>query len=57
MNDNHVEDWATVENLKANKNLQTVYLERNPIAKDPNYRRKTKLLLPWLSQLDATLCR
>jgi len=44
-------------NLTANKKLQTVYLEHNPITKDPNYRRKIMLLLPWLEQLDATLCK
>ncbi|TGZ46494.1 Serine/threonine-protein phosphatase [Temnothorax longispinosus] len=55
MNNNEIEDWSTLESLKANKKLQTVYLENNPIAKDPNYRRKIMLLLPWLEQLDATL--
>lgn len=57
MNNNEIEEWTTIENLTVNKKLQTVYLEHNPIAKDPNYRRKIKLLLPWLVQLDATLCR
>lgn len=57
INNNEIEDWATVENLAANKELQTVYLEHNPVATDLNYRTKMKLLLPWLVQLDATLCR
>lgn len=57
MNNNEIEDWNTLENLRANKKLQTIYLEHNPIAKDPNYRRKIMLLLPWLEQLDATLCK
>lgn len=37
--------------------LQTVYFERNPIAKDPSYRTKIKLALASLVQIDATLCR
>lgn len=57
MNNNQIEDWNAIENIVENKKLQTVYLEHNPITKDPNYRRKIKLLLPWLNQLDATLCR
>lgn len=57
MNNNEIEDWNTLDILKANKKLQTVYLEHNPIAKDPNYRRKIMLILPWLEQLDATLCK
>lgn len=57
MNNNDIEDWNTLESLTANKKLQTLYLEYNPIAKDPNYRRKIMSLLPWLKQLDATLCK
>lgn len=57
LNDNEVADWNCVEKLTANKNLVTVYLERNPLAKDAAYRRKVMLTLPWLQQLDATMCR
>ena len=57
MNDNEVTDWNCVEKLKANKQLVTVYLEHNPLAKDAAYRRKVMLTLPWLQQLDATMCR
>lgn len=57
MNNNKIEDWSAIEHLVPNKKLKTVYLEHNPITKDANYRRKMKLLLPWLTQLDATLCR
>lgn len=57
MNNNEIEDWSTLDILKANKKLQTVYLEHNPVVKDPNYRRKIMLILPWLEQLDATLCK
>lgn len=57
MNNNEIEDWSTLESLTVNKNLRTVYLEHNPITDNPNYRRKVMLLLPWLEQLDATLCK
>lgn len=57
MNDNKVNDWNNVENLKAHTSLQTVYLERNPVAEDPAYRRKLKMIVPSLTQIDATLCR
>jgi protein phosphatase 1 regulatory subunit 7 len=57
LNDNLVDDWANVQNLTNNKKLVTVYLEHNPVSTDPTYRRKLKITLPWLSQIDATLCR
>lgn len=57
MNNNEIKEWPTLNVLVDNKSLQTIYLEHNPISTDPNYRRKIKLLLPWLVQLDATLCR
>jgi protein phosphatase 1 regulatory subunit 7 len=39
--------------------LETVYFERNPIQTQApaDYRRKLKLALPTLAQIDATLCR
>lgn len=64
-NDNQVSTWDNVDALIPLKNLETVYLERNPIWYDPsdnkkvdvNYRRKIKLALPWIKQIDATLAR
>ena len=56
-NNNQINNWAEVEKLMVNTNLATVYLEHNPIQKDPQYRRKIKLVLPNLTQIDATLCR
>jgi len=39
------------------KDLNTVYLEHNPIQEnDASYRRKLKLILPKLIQIDATQC-
>ncbi len=44
-----------MEQLRPATGLQTVYFEANPIARDPQYRRKVKLALPPISQIDATL--
>lgn len=57
LNDNHIGDWSSIEKLTANTKLATIYLERNPLATDPAYRRKITLSLPWLTQIDATLCQ
>lgn len=57
MNNNEVSDWKSVDRLSALKNLVTVYLEKNPVAEDPMYRRKLKMIAPSLTQIDATLCR
>ena len=56
-NNNQISSWAEVEKLIVNTNLATVYMEKNAIQKDPQYRRKIKLVLPNLTQIDATLCR
>ena len=64
-NDNQLDTWADLDQLTSMAQLETVYLERNPIWKDPsnptqvdpNYRRKIKLALPWIKQIDATYCR
>uniref|UniRef100_A0A8V5FJ14 Protein phosphatase 1 regulatory subunit 7 n=1 Tax=Melopsittacus undulatus TaxID=13146 RepID=A0A8V5FJ14_MELUD len=57
MNDNLVESWSDLDELKGAKNLETVYLERNPLQKDPQYRRKIVLALPTVRQIDATFVR
>ena len=56
-NDNLLEDWSQIERLSCLTQLNTVYFERNPVQKDINYRRKIKLALPKLVQIDANLCR
>ena len=63
--DNKIDNWKDLEELVPIKSLETVYLERNPIyydhenrpKADPNYRRKIKLTLPWIKQIDATLAQ
>lgn len=57
LNDNQISDWASIDALKENKSLATIYLERNPVARDIQYRKKLKLALPHLQKIDATLCR
>ena len=57
--------WKEIESLVPLKKLETVYLERNPIyydagnklKADPSYRRKIKLTLPWVKQIDATMAQ
>ena len=56
-NGNKVSAWGDLSELSGAAGLKTVYLEANPIQQDPNYRRKIKLALPSLIQIDATLCR
>lgn len=57
MNDNQIENWSDLDELKNAKSLETVYLERNPLQKDPQYRRKIMLALPSVRQIDATFIR
>lgn len=55
-NDNQISNWNCIDELAANTKLVTVYLERNPLAKDVQYRKKLMLALPQLKQIDAALC-
>ncbi|MBN3314674.1 PP1R7 phosphatase, partial [Atractosteus spatula] len=57
MNDNQIENWGDLDELKNARGLETVYLERNPLQKDPQYRRKIMLALPSVRQIDATFIR
>lgn len=57
MNDNQIDNWSDLDELKNAKTLETVYLERNPLQKDPQYRRKIMLALPSVRQIDATFIR
>ncbi|TIA93185.1 hypothetical protein E3P99_00321 [Wallemia hederae] len=58
VNSNQIDNLEDVEQeLKGIESLHTIYLEHNPIQRtlDTSYRRKLKLLLPQLKQIDATL--
>ena len=55
-NDNQLDSWEDLDQFKSCTKLQTIYLERNPIWQDTAYRRKVKLALPAVTQIDATLC-
>ncbi|CBQ71688.1 probable SDS22-protein phosphatase 1, regulatory subunit 7 [Sporisorium reilianum SRZ2] len=59
-NDNRIADLNGLDReLGGCKALETVYLEGNPAQRKegPAYRRKVKLLLPQLRQIDATFVR
>lgn len=57
MNDNLLDNWSDLDELKGARSLETVYLERNPLQRDPQYRRKVMLALPSVRQIDATFVR
>lgn len=57
MNDNLLDCWSDLDELKGARGLETVYLERNPLQRDPQYRRKVMLALPSVRQIDATFVR
>jgi len=54
-NHNQLEHWEDIDQLTQSKGMKTVYFEGNPISSNPQYRRKLKLALPSLTQIDATL--
>jgi len=60
---NIIQDFDAVSPLKeaSSKNhlpqLETVYLEYNPVAKDFEYRKKLADFIPTLKQIDATMIR
>lgn len=56
-NHNAISNWRDLNELLNAKGLKTVYLEGNPLQRDPQYRLKIKLTLPSLTQIDATYVR
>ena len=62
LNDNLLDQWPDIDQLKTMKDLNTVYFERNPLwrdrteyhKEDSSYRRKIMLAIPWIKQIDAT---
>ena len=59
LNDNALDSWRMVDaTLSALPDtLNTLYLERNPLASDPQYRNRALAACPSLQQLDATPVR
>lgn len=57
LNNNKIATLQALEpQLSTSSALETIYLEGNPVQESEggNYRRKIKLALPQLSQIDAT---
>lgn len=57
---NQIATWDDVTPLQqaaasGKQNLETVYLEYNPVASEFDYRKKLKEMIPSLSQIDANL--
>ena len=55
INNNNISNWLGVEEL-CNTHVSCIYLEHNPISQDPMYRKKLKLAINTLNQIDATPC-
>ncbi|MEW5302201.1 MAG: hypothetical protein WDW36_005004 [Sanguina aurantia] len=58
LNDNQISDldadlFAALQPVSGS--LTTIYLENNPVAKEPDYREKIRATLPNLTQLDANV--
>lgn len=58
LNSCKISNWKDVDSGlgSLNENLDTVYLEHNPIANEATYRNKLKLICKNLTQIDATSC-
>ncbi|OQS05579.1 phosphatase 1 regulatory subunit [Thraustotheca clavata] len=54
LNDNLIDNFDQLQMLKTNTKLETLYLERNPIASDFEYRLKIQNTLPSVQKIDAT---
>jgi hypothetical protein len=53
LNHNKISQWSDVHKLSVDhRQLQTLYLEGNPIAQDSEYKKKVIESIPTLSQLD-----
>ncbi len=50
-----VDQWDAIDReLSAMAQLRELYMEANPVASDPGYRRKLCIYRPTLLQIDAT---
>ncbi|KDO16430.1 hypothetical protein SPRG_18044 [Saprolegnia parasitica CBS 223.65] len=54
LNDNEISSFDDIQHLAANTKLETLYLERNPLASDFEYRLKIQGALASVQQIDAT---
>ncbi|CAM9288505.1 unnamed protein product, partial [Hapterophycus canaliculatus] len=54
MSGNLISTFEAVDALKPLRSLTCLYLEHNPLYKDFEYRKRLALILPTLTQIDAT---
>ena len=57
---NQIENFEGIEPIsklgtRDDANLETIYLEYNPLDKDPQYRKKIQQIIPSLKQIDANM--
>lgn len=50
---NSLVNFSELDKLSHHKNLIDIYLQGNPLSKDPQYRRKILLILPQLENIDG----
>eukprot|EP00004_Rigifila_ramosa_P010289 TRINITY_DN2211_c0_g1_i1.p1 TRINITY_DN2211_c0_g1~~TRINITY_DN2211_c0_g1_i1.p1 ORF type:complete len:317 (+),score=96.75 TRINITY_DN2211_c0_g1_i1:118-1068(+) len=56
-NDNQIASLAEIEKLRIARGIECIYLERNPVAQQANFRFVVAQMLPSLKQIDATVLR
>ena len=52
---NRIESWDQADMLATLVDLETIYLEYNPVADEFEYRKKVAELIPCLKQIDANM--
>jgi len=53
LSENQINSFEDLSHLGKLSNLQTIYLEHNPVAKDYEYRIRLGKIIPSLTQIDA----
>lgn len=53
LNNNNIDTYDFLEVLKKLPNLETLYIEQNPVTSEPDYVQKVKAALPHLKEIDA----
>jgi len=53
LNNNKIVSWDFLEELKKLPNLETLYIEQNPVSMESDYVQTIRSALPNLKQIDA----